>query len=316
MSTNIPVVILGAAGAIGRSAGEELTRRGIAYRVVGRDRARLEAAFAGKADIVPGDISNPADADRVLQGAETAIYAAGLPYPQHSQHPVLFRGVVEAASRQGVSRLALISSVYGYGAPSADRVAETHPRDPHTRKGRYRKEQEDVAIEAHANGKIRTLILRLPDFYGPNAELSHADLIFRGAVKGTTAIWIGHADLPREFVFVPDAGPVLIDLMTRADSFGEAWNYGGPGTITGREFVTAVYNCFGRKPKFRRIGPMMLRVGGIFNSLLRELVEMYYLAATPVILDDSKLLRYLGNVTKTPYTEGIRQTAAWYRQRG
>lgn len=284
--------------------------------MVGRDRARLEEAFTDKAEIAAGDISNPADADRVLQGAETAIYAVGLPYPQHNLHPVLFRGVIEAAARQGVSRLTLISSVYGYGAPRTDRVAETHPREPHTRKGRYRKEQEDIALAAHAKGQIRALILRLPDFYGPNAELSLADLIFRGAVKGTTAIWMGPADLPHEFVFVPDVGPVLLDLMTRADSFGEAWNYGGPGTITGREFVTAVYNCFGRKPKLRKIGPMMLRVGGIFNSLLRELVEMHYLATTPVILDDSKLLRHLGNVQKTPYPEGIRQTAEWYRGRG
>jgi nucleoside-diphosphate-sugar epimerase len=284
--------------------------------VVGRDRAKLEEAFRDKVEIAPGDISNPADVDRVLQGAETAIYAVGLPYPQHNLHPVLFRGVIEAAARQGVSRLVLISSVYAYGAPRADRVAETHPREPQTRKGRYRKEQEDIALAAHANGRIRTLILRLPDFYGPHAELGHADLIFRGAMKGTAAIWVGPADLPREFVFVPDVGPVLIDLVTRADGFGEAWNYGGPGTITGREFVAAVYNCFGRKPKFRRIGSSMLRVGGMFNSLLRELVEMYYLATTPVILDDSKVLRHLGNVRKTPYPEGMRRTAEWYRQRG
>jgi nucleoside-diphosphate-sugar epimerase len=58
----------------------------------------------------------------------------------------------------------------------------------------------------------------------------------------------------------------------------------------------------------------MLRLAGLFNAELRELVEMRYLAETPVILDDSKLRRHLGEVRKTPYAEGIRQSWDWYRR--
>jgi nucleoside-diphosphate-sugar epimerase len=53
---------------------------------------------------------------------------------------------------------------------------------------------------------------------------------------------------------------------------------------------------------------------GLFNPLLREVVEMHYLLTTPVLMDDTALHRLLGTVRKTSYAEGIRQTLAWYRQ--
>jgi nucleoside-diphosphate-sugar epimerase len=310
------VAILGAAGAIGHSAAAEFQRRGVPFRAIGRSAVRLEAAFGLESEIRSADINDVDQTAGALEGCDAVVYCAGLPYPQHRLHPVLMRKAIEAVRRAGVSRLALISSVYAYGAPRTERVAETHPREPATRKGRYRKEQEDIALGAHGQGGLRTLVLRLPDFYGPHATLSLADQVFQGALAGKAANWIGPADTRHEFVFVPDVGPVLADLLVRDDSFGQAWNFGGPGTITGREFITAVYELAGLPPKFHTAGSLLLRLGGLFNPLLRELVEMHYLAVTPVILEDSKLLQYLGSVHKTPYPEGIAKTWEWYRARG
>lgn len=308
------VAILGAAGAIGHSTGAELRRRGIPFRAIGRGGKKLEGAFSGQAEIRAADINDPDQTARALEGCDTVIYAVGLPYPEHKLHPVLMRKAIDAMRRAGVSRMALSSSVYAYGAPQAERVSETHPRQPRTRKGRYRKEQEDAALEVDGKGGLRSLVLRLPDFYGPHATLSLADQAFQGALAGKAANWIGPTDRPREFVFVPDAGPVLLDLIEREDSFGQAWNFGGPETITGQEFIDEVYRAAGRAPKFRRVGPAMLKLAGLFNAELRELAEMYYLAETPVILDDSKLQRHLGGLRKTRYDEGIGRAWEWYRQ--
>ncbi len=310
-----PVAIVGAAGAIGHAVAAELDRRRVPHRVIGRHRARLEQAFGPTAEIVTADISDLAAAQRALRGTATAIYCVGLPYPEHSRHPELFRNVVEAAQREGLRRLALVSSVYPYGKPQTPQVAETHPRAPHTKKGQYRKAQEDVAMAANGQRGLRTLVLRLPDFYGPRAELSLADQVFAAAMKGATANWIGPVDVPHEFVFTPDVGPVLADLVGREDSFGEAWNLGGAGTITGREFIAAAYQARGLRPRFRSIGPTLLRVGGWVSPLLAELREMYYLQTTPVILDDTKLSRFLGDLRKTPYPAGIRTTVEWYAGR-
>lgn len=69
----------------------------------------------------------------------------------------------------------------------------------------------------------------------------------------------------------------------------------------------------GRKPKLRVASKLSLRLLGLFNPLMRELVEMHYLQTTPVLLDDSALVRLLGNVEKTPYEQGLRLTLDQYQ---
>jgi nucleoside-diphosphate-sugar epimerase len=308
------VAIFGAAGAIGRAVGAELARRGVRFRAVGRSREKLEEAFGkmAHAEIFPADLSEAQPAGAAARGVDTIIYCVGLPYPSHQLHPVLMRTTLEAAKLAKVPRLVLPSSVYSYGVPRASSVAETHARDPHTRKGKYRKEQEDLVMEAHAAGAIQGMVVRLPDFYGPHAELSLANPMFRAALAGKTANWVGPVNTPHEFVYVPDTGPVIADLASREECYGEAWNFGGAETINTMDFITRIYRAVGRAPKYRTVGAGMLKFLGWFNPTMREVVEMLYLQETPVILDDRKLLAKLP-VHKTPYDDGIRQTLEWMR---
>lgn len=307
--------IFGAAGAIGPWVAAELDQRGIPFRAVGRSRARLEQVVGSlaHAEVFDADVGDLRSAGAAARGIDTIFYCVGLPYPSHHLHPALMRTTIEAAAAMGVRRLVLVSSVYGYGVPRSPRVAETHSRQPETRKGRYRKEQEDLVLDAHAAGRIRGLVVRLPDFYGPGAKQTLANLIFEGALTNKTANWIGPVNTPHEFVFVPDTGPVIVELASRDDCYGEAWNFGGPATINTLDFITRVYRAAGLAPKYRTAGRGMLKILGWFNPLMRELVEMVYLEETPVILDDSKLLAKLGSVHKTPYDEGIQQTIEWLR---
>ena len=308
--------IFGAAGAIGPQIAAELNRRAIPFRVVGRHRARLEAAFSGlqHAEVFEADLSDLRSASAAARGIDTIFYSLGLPYPSHHLHPGLMRTTLEAATAMQVRRLALVSSVYAYGVPRTSRVAETHPRQPETRKGQFRKEQEDLVLDAHKQGKIAGLIVRLPDFYGPGADNSLANPIFRAALDGKTANWVGPVNSLHEFVYVPDTGPVIVDLAECADCYGEAWNYGGPGAINSLDFITRVYRAVGRAPKYRTVGRGLLKTMGWFKPLMKELVEMLYLEETPVILDDGKLQGKLAAVRKTSYDEGIRKTLEWMRK--
>jgi hypothetical protein len=52
----------------------------------------------------------------------------------------------------------------------------------------------------------------------------------------------------------------------------------------------------------------MLRVIGLFQPIMRELVEMNYLLTDPLILDDSALRALLSDVKKTPLREGLKQS--------
>jgi len=309
------VAIFGAAGAIGCALAPELERHGVQFRVVGRSRQKLEQAFGKftQAEIFPADLNDARSAGAAARGVDTIFYCVGLPYPSHHLHPVMVRTTIEAAVAVKVERLVLPSSVYSYGVPRTVRVAETHPREPETRKGKFRKDQEDLVFEAHRQGRLQGMVVRLPDFYGPHTEQGLANLIFEAALARKTANWIGPVNTPHEFVYVPDAGPVIFDLASRSDCYGEAWNFGGPGQINTLDFITRVYRAAGLAPKYRTAGAGLLKIIGWFHPTFRELPEMLYLQETPVILDDTKVAQKLGALSKTSYDEGIRRTLDWMR---
>jgi nucleoside-diphosphate-sugar epimerase len=309
------IALFGAAGAIGQSIARALAAEGQPYRVVGRSQARLRQAFGGDplAEIVAWDPDAPASVRAAAEGIETLIYLVGVNYWQFELHPELMRQTLDGAIAAGVRNVLLIGTVYPYGRARATTIREDHPRAPHTFKGRMRKAQEDVLLDAHAAGRINAAVLRLPDFYGPgvSASLLHGAAV--AAVRGGTADMLGPLDAPHEFVYVPDVGPVVARLIAAAGAWGRTWHLAGAGVTTQRALVEEMQHATGRTLRLRVAGKTMLRVIGLFNRVMRELVEMNYLLTEPVIMDDTALQGLIGPVRKTPYAEGIRATLAAVR---
>jgi nucleoside-diphosphate-sugar epimerase len=309
MSEQGKVGLFGASGAIGHSVVQALRAQGRGYRVVGRSRASLEREFGAdpRAEIATWNPEDPASVREAARGVSTLVYMVGVPYTDFHLHPVLIRRTLEAAIAEGVERLLLIGTVYPFGRPRTERVTEEHPREPHTFKGRMRKEQEELVLAAGASGALQTTILRLPDFYGPGVVNSFLYRAFRAALDGKRAQLIGPIDTPHEFVFVPDVGPVVTALLDEPRAYGRTWNLAGAGVTSQRQLVERIFAEVGRRPKMMTLQRPLMRVLGLFDPMLRELVEMDYLHTTPVLLDDSAL-RGLLEVRKTPYAEGIRRT--------
>lgn len=304
----IPFALFGASGPIGQSIAAALRATSIPYRVVGRSGEALRRSFGNDplAEIRTWDPADPASVRAAAEGAGTIIYLVGLPYTDFKEHPVLLRKTLEGAIAAGVRRFVLSGTLYSYGRPQASTVDENHPREPHTFKGRKRKEQEDVLLAAHSSGRIEGAILRLPDFYGPGVERSFLDDIFKAIRERRKAKMIGPIGRPHEFVFVPDVGPVMLRLAGNPAAYGKTWNLGGAGTITPLEFARRAFAAAGQKPRLMVAGKWTLRVMGLFNPFMKEMVEMNYLLSDPLIVDDRALARLIGPIHKTSYDEGIR----------
>jgi nucleoside-diphosphate-sugar epimerase len=303
------VALFGAAGAIGQAIASALSSNHQEYRVVGRSQAALQQAFGSDplAEIIMWNPDDPASVRAAGQGVDTIIYLVGVAYDHFELHPQLMRKTLDGAISAGVQRILLIGTVYPYGLPQTNPVREDHPRNPHTFKGRMRKEQEDLLLEADAAGKIHGAVLRLPDFYGPGVDKSFLHSIFVAAAKGGRAQVIAPLDTAHEYVFVPDVGPVVARLIENPAAYGRVWHLTGAGTITTREVINQAFAVTGHKPKTIVAGPMTLRLMGLFNPLMREMVEMHYLQTTPLVMDDSALRGLLGEIKKTTYEHGIRQ---------
>ena len=83
------IALFGAAGAIGHSLADALRERGQEYRVVGRDRARLEKAFGSdsRAELVTWNPDDPASVRAAARGIDTIVYLVGVPYNHFEVHP-------------------------------------------------------------------------------------------------------------------------------------------------------------------------------------------------------------------------------------
>jgi nucleoside-diphosphate-sugar epimerase len=104
------VLVTGAAGRIGRAVSAELVARG--HRVRGFDRVPSPAL----GDAVVGDVANPDDLARALDGMDTAVHLAATPDEADFLTRLLPNNVVglyhvlEAARHARLARLVLVSS--------------------------------------------------------------------------------------------------------------------------------------------------------------------------------------------------------------
>ncbi|WP_202964628.1 NAD-dependent epimerase/dehydratase family protein [Inquilinus limosus] len=303
------IALFGAAGAIGRSIAAALRTEGRPYRVVGRSRPALEREFGADplAEIATWDPDDPASVRAAARGMDMIVHLVGVPYHQFRLHPVVMRQVLDGAVAEGVARLAAGRHGLSLWPPAHPAGARGSSARAAHFQGRMRKAQEDLVLEADAAGRIRGAVLRLPDFYGPGVDRSLLHDLFRAAATGRRAKLVGPIDRPHEFAFVPDIGPVVTSLAAREEAWGRVWHLAGPGTITQREAAALAFAAAGRTPRLMVAGKTMLRLAGLFDPLMRELVEMHYLQTDPVIMDDSALQALIGPIRKTPYAEGIRR---------
>ncbi|HLI96865.1 MAG TPA: NAD-dependent epimerase/dehydratase family protein [Candidatus Baltobacteraceae bacterium] len=293
------IALFGAGGAVGHALGEELSRRGVPYREVGRSKAVHADFFTGEG------------VREAAQGIDTIFYLAGAPYTEFFKHPIMVRNALDAARAASVKRFVHVAPVYSYGSPRTHPVPETQPHAPQTRKGRFRLEQEQAVLEQHGDA-MRTMVVHLPDFYGPHADLSYANAFMRDALSGKTATWIGPLDAQREFIFTGDIAQPLLALAAVDSAYGRCWNLGGV-SIRARDFIDTVFTVLGTKPKYRAMPKAMLQAVGLFVPMLREVAEMYYLFSDGFVLDEGALQACIGPLAKTPIRDGVQRTIAWMR---
>jgi nucleoside-diphosphate-sugar epimerase len=70
----------------------------------------------------------------------------------------------------------------------------------------------------------------------------------------------------------------------------------------------------GVPPRVRVIGPLMMRLGGLFIPAARESVEMLYQFTAPFVVSSEAIESAFG-LKPTPLDEGLRKTLEWWKER-
>lgn len=307
-----PHVVFGT-GAVGLVILHALRHRGETARLVNRSG---RAPVPDGVEVVGGDAGDPVFTIAVAQGARVVHQTLN---PAYSQWPALFPGLqaaVLAAAHASGARLVTMENVYMYGRPAGRPLTEDRAHDAHTRKGRLRSTMSQELMAAHHAGRVEVAIGRASDYFGPRggAQSNLGDRVFPAVLNGRTATTMGDPDQPHTYSYLPDIGEGLAVLGEHPDAAGRVWHLpNDPATRTTRQLVDDIHRLAGREDKkLRAIPPIILRMLGVINPTVRELLEMQYQFEEPFIVDSSKMLTEL-DARATPIDGALAETLASYR---
>jgi nucleoside-diphosphate-sugar epimerase len=180
-------------------------------------------------------------------------------------------------------------------------------KDPHTKKGKVRVAFEKLIFDPKWSG-AQAIIVRLPDYYGPTSQNAYLHPTLTGLAAGKMSIFIGDLHTRREYVYLPDAAKMIVNIALRDDSYGQNWNIPGPGVISGREIIELAMKATGRRQRVLPLSQTAIRLIGIIDPFMREVVEIMYLMKEPFVLSGRKYTERIGPIPATPYHIGIEET--------
>ncbi|WP_342575051.1 NAD-dependent epimerase/dehydratase family protein [Paenibacillus sp. FSL M8-0142] len=306
-------IVLGATGGVGNPLTAELVRRGIETIAFGRSMTKLNALAEeiGSSPLLKlrtGDAFKPEDIVQAAEGADVIFHSANIPYHEmESRLLPLGESVMQAAQRMN-ARVVVVDGIYPYGRRRMEKATEEHPKMPHTRKGKTRLAYEELLFSSRWKPRTRPLIARLPDYYGPSAQASYLSVTMEAIAAGKPTAFIGNMTVPREYVYLPDAARMILDIAVQEEAYGQNWHIPGPGVISGRDLVRIAQEASGSRKAVIPLGRIGLSLIGLFNPVMKEVVEMLYLTEEPLVLSGEKYERLIGPLSWTPHEKAIKET--------
>jgi nucleoside-diphosphate-sugar epimerase len=313
MNTTPELHIIFGSGPLAQATMRALLKRGRIVKLVNRS-GRRPADVPASVEIVAGDANN-VDFTRSVTKDAAVVYQCAQPeyHEWVTKFPPLQAAILEGAAANS-AKLIVGENTYMYGDTNGCPFTEDLPFKAITRKGRVRGEMAKALLEAHNNGRVKVAIARSAEFYGPGV-LSSAlgERTIFPLLQGKAAEVTGSLDIPFTYTYINDFGEAMVLLAERDEALGEAWHVPHPPTLTQRELVTMFFNAAGLAPKFRVMGKMGLRFGGLFIPAAREMVEMMYEFEKPLYVDASKFIKAFGDIS-TPHDKAVPATLDWYRK--
>ncbi|KAA0547358.1 SDR family NAD(P)-dependent oxidoreductase [Bacillus sp. BGMRC 2118] len=302
-------MVIGASGGMGYSLVRELSSRGFAVKAFARTKSKLEKLYSQdkNVEVVVGDVFDYATLLHASKDVDVIFQAANLPYVEwESQLPSFIKQILRVAE-ENQSKVAFVENIYAYGKNIGTKITESDPKTPHTKKGKIRLEVEKLIKDSN----VPSIIAHFPDFYGPNAENTILHLTLNNVVNNKRALFVGDKRIAREYIYTPDGAKALVSLSLCNEAYGQCWNIPGHDVITGEQLIEIIRNQTQYKKSVSTVTKNMIKLLGVFDKNMREVVEMYYLNEDPVILSGNKYKVNIGEIPSTSYEIGIKETLSF-----
>jgi NADH dehydrogenase len=232
------ILVSGGTGMVGSAIVAELLRRGEPVAVLGRDKAKVQQAFAGTVEAREADVTKPASLAAAFEGIDVVVNAVQIPtspieVPRKGWtfEEVDYRGTVsqvEAAKAAGVKRFLYVSGVGA--APDATK---------HWFRFKWQAE------EHLRNSGLDWVIVRPTWVYGPRDVALNRLLNFTNFLPFLPLF--GDGNQPMQPVFSEDVGRVVASAATKPEAANNLFELGGPEVMSMNDVLKAGLEAKGRK---------------------------------------------------------------------
>jgi len=311
-------LIIGATGAIGYAFAKALQEAGEPATLLVRNRRKAISLFGNTQGftIVEGDVNDTALLKSVAEGTEFMFHGANAAY-QHwaAEMPVMTRSVIAAAEHAGATVI-FPGNNYNFGQTEHP-ISEITPFNPSAPLGKVRSDLEKMLQLASDQGRIRTLVVRMAEIWGPNVVNKQFAPIFENALKGRAMPWLITAEPAQQLLYAPDAGRAIVAL-TKAyvRTPYEVYNVGGALAPSIRSWLEQIAEVAGKPAKISIVPKFMVSMLGLMIPVMREVASLAYKFETTVILNDAKFRTAHPEFQQTPMRQAIAETLAWFGAHG
>lgn len=294
-------------GAIGREVTQQLLEKGYKVRVIQRREPR---DLPDGATFTAADAMDAAALAKAVGPAKTIIYALGLPYDSKvwlEGWPRALAAILTACEKVG-ARMVYTDSMYLYG-PKDQPLTEDMPPVDYGQKPKARAMATRLWQKAFEEGRVKTVAVRAPDFYGPGVATSILGATTFGRIaRGKSAQVLISADHPHDIVHIRDFSRALITLAEAPDdAYGQAWHVPSPPTKTLREYLQFGADALGQPLKITVLPGWLAKIIGLFNPLVHEAMDLHFLMDRPHLVNSEKFKeRFWSDVM--PLEESIAET--------
>ena len=269
-------VVLGAAGFIGGWVGRELQRRGLPVTAVVRDLERAATTFAAwphapareQADLeVPG-----AGADLIRRHRPSLVFnLAGYGVDRTETDPArarrlndeLVRELAEACAEPAVdAKLVHVGSAAEYGEVVGV-LREDGPTRPQGTYGTTKLEGTRALVEVARRAGTRAICARLFTVFGEGEHDGRLLPLLRGAAGAADLVPLSAGTQERDFAWVGDVAPALVDLASARWAPGTVVNLASGRSHTVRAFILAAARALGVAESRLAFGAVPSQAGDI-----------------------------------------------------
>jgi len=298
--------ILGSGGIIANHLAKSLPTYTNEIQLVSRN----PKAVNGNEKLISADLTSADQVMKAVKGSEVVYLTAGLQYNikiWQEQWPILMRNVINACKENG-SKLVFFDNVYMYGRVEGP-MTEGTPFNPCSLKGEVRAKIATMILDEVAKGSLTALIARAADFYGPETNNSFLNMmVFENLKKSKSAQLLISKNLKHSFTYTPDAGKATALLGNTPSAYNQTWHLPADMNIlTGQQIVEIAARELNVKAKITVLPTLMIRIGGLFNPIIKESVEMLYQYDSEYIFDSAKFDKAF-TFNKVLYAEGIKNS--------